>query len=148
MMIKRLYNQTGTTITELAVVIVIMLAMIAASIPLFHYLRAQSEMKDFHKQVQEIRAGIAAWHAKKLLYQNQQGFPNALDNQPYPAVCSRCFETILPPGLKNQYWFKASKKDYFFSTSPRNQEQDTYRTSGCFYLEYDENVGQVSIQQL
>ncbi len=143
----KLFSQKGFSIKELIIVLFMITALIASSIPLFFYLRHHSQVGKLEETVKTVKAAIAAWHYDKVL-QDSDTYPPLLDANPAPSVCLQCFDSVLPKGLSDTTWLKLSDTEYLFSTNQNFGILENYQESGDYKITYNPLTGSLSVKEI
>lgn len=122
----KIRNQSGFTLIELIMVIVILGVLAVVAVPKYINLSGEANTASEKGVVGGVRAGIQTYFA-----QNRPNFPASLDAASV-AACSDanpCFDTVLAQGGVTADWTKASATTY---TGPAGTTYTYTAASGTF----------------
>lgn len=140
-------KHAGFSRNEFLIVILMITCMILISIPFFFMLRNNARESQMEETVAKLRAGIAAWHYRKLVDENSDAYPDSLDLNAEQAPCTQCFERVMEQGISNSLWFKIGPTEYLFSRDGDTSSPESYQEKKDFKLNYNPVTGALFITQ-
>ena len=123
-------NRCGFTFFELILTVVVLGILSISALPLFYNVSSGARSTAVEGIVGNVHDALSIYRANELaLVGSKALYPNSLDSNSFPDVCSTCFSNILSFGLNDPSWRKQSQNLYsvndgtkirFFSYDPGN----------------------------
>ncbi len=140
-MLQKLKNQKGFSLKELAMTLVVMGLLCGLAVVPYN-------MMQNARITTRLQAVLQNLETKLRVYKNDKGnFPQSLDDSPAGQVCQNCFATVLNHVPQQEKWFKMSATQYLFAASSSGIQENDFRKTKDFAIEYQPTTGQFTIQQ-
>lgn len=139
-------TNTGFSIKELIMVMVVIGILCIAAIPQFYAMQNSRRQTQMEIIVRQVQSGI--FKIKTADKELSVPIPEILDNEPINQTCQNCFSLILEEGIENNLWYKLSATEYLYSRNGNFESADDYKESGDFKISYDKETGTLLATQI
>ena len=125
-------NNKAFSTKELLMVLVVIGILCYAAVPQFFALQRSKRQTDMEKTI--VQVNIA-------LKEKGEEMPTFLDSEPTRKSCQNCFNAILEKGIKNDFWYKYSENEYYFSKTGKTGTLQAFQDEGNFKVIYNREQG-------